>query len=70
MVRILFILLVLIIGIAFAISYIKRFVNKFKNIFIPDLSNGEKTGKEEGGQVVYKKDDVVVLKGDAGKNKN
>ena len=61
MIRIFLIILVVGLAVWLIASYIQKGINNFLKKFI-NTPNGEKNKKEE---VLYQKDDVVVLKGDA-----
>lgn len=73
MMKLLLILLGIIVAVFLFIGWILK---KVRNMFMP-FQQGGNTNKQKAeqrprsdGNVIYKKDDVVVMKGDAGKKNN
>ncbi|MCX6156177.1 MAG: hypothetical protein NT007_18665 [Candidatus Kapabacteria bacterium] len=71
MTKFLIILLLILGGIIFGITYILKFIqNVFSSITGTQSVNGKKNrSKTDNGEVIYNKDEIVVLKGEAGKKK-
>ena len=67
--RYLFILLI-ILAIAFSLTYLLRVVRKFLIFLSNSAGHSKGKAKDKSQEVLYKKDDIVVLKGEADKNKN
>jgi len=59
------IILIVLVVFNYAVGKIKNFINSIVKQSINQ--NRESSGNADDGNVVYKKDDVVVLKGEAGK---
>lgn len=67
MTRFLLLLLAIVGGLALAISLIFRML---KSLFGGNQSVGGRAKKNKDEEIVYKKDNIVVLKGEAGKANN
>ncbi len=52
------------------VNSIYKRVRKFFNSFIPPEETNRMNKQKNNDQVVYEKDDVVVMKGEAGKKKH
>ena len=69
MVRFLIILLILTIALMIGINFAKKRFRNFINNFTTH-NFGKYKREDKTKEVIYRKDDVVVMKGEAGKEKN
>ena len=68
MLKLLVILFIVMLASFLVVSYVSKKVRAFFAPFIGGEQSKVTKVNDEKGEVVYKKDDVIVMKGDAGKN--